>query len=129
MKPYYEQDGVTIYHGDCLQVAPSLGFTGLVLTDPPYGIAHPTDYAKRGRGDIARCTDYVPVRGDDKPFDPRWLLTLGSARILWGPACLHAVCRPGGAGGATARRWRGTARTRSTYASGLRSAVARTRGH
>lgn len=38
MKPYYEQSGVTIYHGDCLDILPTLTRFDLVLTDPPYGI-------------------------------------------------------------------------------------------
>ena len=40
MKPYYEQDGITIYHGDCREVAPLLGagVFDLMLTDPPYGV-------------------------------------------------------------------------------------------
>jgi site-specific DNA-methyltransferase (adenine-specific) len=84
MKPYYDQDGITIYHGDGREIAPALAFDGLVLTDPPYGISHPTDYAKRGRSNLAECRDYAPVHADDAPFDPSWLLTLGSARIIWG---------------------------------------------
>ena len=84
MTPYYEHDGITIYHGDCREIAPSLGFAGLVLTDPPYGIAHPTDYAARGRGNLAACANYPVVHGDAEPFDPLWLLSLGAARILWG---------------------------------------------
>lgn len=84
MKPYYEHAGITIYHGDCREIAPALAFDGLVLTDPPYGIAHPTDYAARGRANLAPCTDYPAVHGDDAPFDPRWLLDIGTGRILWG---------------------------------------------
>jgi site-specific DNA-methyltransferase (adenine-specific) len=40
MTPYYEQDGITIYHADCRDVLPTLadGSVDLVLTDPPYGI-------------------------------------------------------------------------------------------
>jgi site-specific DNA-methyltransferase (adenine-specific) len=38
LKPYYEQDGITIYHADCREVLP--GLTGdTLVTDPPYGIA------------------------------------------------------------------------------------------
>jgi DNA modification methylase len=41
VKPYYEQDGITIYHGDCRDVAPELLALSvdLLLTDPPYGMA------------------------------------------------------------------------------------------
>ena len=40
MKPYYEQSGVTIYHGDCRDVLPSLtaGSFDLVFTSPPYNL-------------------------------------------------------------------------------------------
>jgi site-specific DNA-methyltransferase (adenine-specific) len=40
MKPYYEQDGIVIYHGDCREILPTLepGIVDLVLTDPPYGV-------------------------------------------------------------------------------------------
>ena len=39
MIPYYEHNGITIYHGDCREVLPTLGTVDLVLTDPPYGMA------------------------------------------------------------------------------------------
>lgn len=37
-RPYYDDGSVTIYHGDCRDVLPSLGAVDLVVTDPPYGI-------------------------------------------------------------------------------------------
>jgi len=39
MKPYYQDDLVTLYHGDCADLLPNLGQFDLLLTDPPYGIA------------------------------------------------------------------------------------------
>lgn len=36
MKPYYQDDAVTIYHGDCREIMPTLPKVDLVLTDPPY---------------------------------------------------------------------------------------------
>jgi len=38
MTPYYNQNGVTIYNGDCLHVLPALpnNSVDLILTDPPY---------------------------------------------------------------------------------------------
>src|SRR6185436_3773175 len=40
MRPYYEQDGITIYHGDCRDVLPLLppASFDLVVTSPPYNL-------------------------------------------------------------------------------------------
>ena len=38
MKPYYQDDYATIWHGDCREILPHLEPVDLVLTDPPYGI-------------------------------------------------------------------------------------------
>ena len=37
MKPYFQDEWVTIYHGDCREILPELPKVDLVLTDPPYG--------------------------------------------------------------------------------------------
>lgn len=34
--PYYQDDSVTIYHGDCFEVLHGLSGIGAVVTDPPY---------------------------------------------------------------------------------------------
>ncbi len=53
MIPYYEQDGIVIYHGDCQDVLPMLPLAessaALVFTDPPYGDAALPLYAALGR--------------------------------------------------------------------------------
>lgn len=36
--PYYDRDGITIYHADCRQILPMLGRFDLLMADPPYGI-------------------------------------------------------------------------------------------
>jgi site-specific DNA-methyltransferase (adenine-specific) len=38
VKPYYQEDGITIYHGDCRDILPHLETVDLVLTDPIYGV-------------------------------------------------------------------------------------------
>jgi site-specific DNA-methyltransferase (adenine-specific) len=40
VKPYYEQDGIVIYHGDCREVMPTLAPASfdLVVTSPPYNL-------------------------------------------------------------------------------------------
>ena len=84
IKWYYSDDAVAIAHADCREVLPLLPKVDLVLTDPPYGINHPTNYAARGRGQMAKCKDYPPVFGDDQPFDPSYWLSLGTPLLLWG---------------------------------------------
>jgi len=41
MTPYFSQDGITLYHGDCREVLQSLPAESVhaVVTDPPYGLS------------------------------------------------------------------------------------------
>lgn len=91
--PYYDHDGITIYHGDCRELLPLIGPVDLVLTDPPYGIALNTDnsrfsggtkgnIAKRGNG--IGSADGRPIRGDAGPFDPSFLAGVGRWQVVWG---------------------------------------------
>jgi len=36
--PYYEDDAVTLYHGDCLDVLPTISGVDLIVTSPPYNL-------------------------------------------------------------------------------------------
>lgn len=74
----------TLYLGDCLEILPTLGAVDAVVTDPPYGIAHPCDFKARGRANLAECNDYPDIEGDDEPFDPSAILALGIPTVLWG---------------------------------------------
>lgn len=80
MTPYYEENGITIYHGNCLEVLPTLADVDAVVADPPYGIGY-----VHGAINIPNATKFagVAVTGDDEPFDPRWLLTHQNL-VLWG---------------------------------------------
>jgi site-specific DNA-methyltransferase (adenine-specific) len=79
MKPYYEHAGVTIYHGDCKEVLPTLGVQAIV-TDPPYGISYVK--GKGGRGKHNR-RNVEPIAGDSEPFEPKFLLGYASV-LCWG---------------------------------------------
>ena len=78
MKPYYQDDSVTIYHGDCREILPSLGPVDLVLTDPPYNVG--LDYAD---GD-ARA-DYIEWSTEWFNLSPRPLIfTPGNVNLgMW----------------------------------------------
>ena len=39
-QPYYQDDWVQIFHGDCREILPELPTVDLVLTDPPYPDTH-----------------------------------------------------------------------------------------
>jgi DNA modification methylase len=87
--PYWQGHGLTLYHGDSREIVPALNVDGaldeyLVVADPPYGIKHPCNFGGRGRGKRWRSSNYNPVHADDEHFDPRWLLTVGRGRVLWG---------------------------------------------
>ncbi len=36
--PYYQDDAVTIWHGDCREILPTLDPVECCITDPPYGL-------------------------------------------------------------------------------------------
>lgn len=83
MKPYYDHAGITIYHGDCREILPTLPKVNAVITDPPYGINFDTDYSRFSGVDVSPGNTYRPVHGDDNPFDPSPWLNF-NAVVLWG---------------------------------------------
>ena len=63
MQPYYEHNGITIYHGDCLEILPDLSAEtfDMVLTDPPYLVSYSGRWG----------SDWTPIEGDS---DPAWVV-------------------------------------------------------
>jgi site-specific DNA-methyltransferase (adenine-specific) len=62
MTPYYERNGIAIYHGDCRAVLPALTGIDVVLTDPPYGIQGSSGNVnvKRGKGKYQAAFEDTP---------------------------------------------------------------------
>jgi DNA modification methylase len=53
-EPYYQDDVVTIYHGDALELADIVAKAQVMVTDPPYGIAYVSNQIGKFKGrDIA----------------------------------------------------------------------------
>jgi DNA modification methylase len=92
MKPYYEDGKITIYHGDCREIAWGLGRFDVLLTDPPYGIG--ADLRQRMRAGKKHGKAAAPSRdyGDDKLWDQQtpqgWVMSmlteLARWSIIWG---------------------------------------------
>lgn len=85
MKPYYADDLVTLYHGDCRDFDLAALAADVLVTDPPYGVSWDT---RGSRGKYAVRTslgmDLPAIVGDDVPFDPEFLLRLGIPTALFG---------------------------------------------
>jgi len=82
MKPYYQRDGITIYHGDCREVLPLVGAADLIATDPPYGIKEDGgDKMRYGPGRTRFGTPKHPALGWDKqrPSKETFELVMSSA--------------------------------------------------
>lgn len=89
MKPYYQDDYCTIYHGDCREIMPTLPKVDLVLTDPPYGIGADKNLRanKRHGKAVAHSKDYG-VANWDSSTPESWvfgcMLTKCDKSIIWG---------------------------------------------
>ena len=92
IEPYYSRAGITIYHGDCREVLPSLGPVDTVLTDPVW----PNNSVEEFKGfdpvklltetlELCRADRLVIHLGCDS--DPRLLAAVPSrfefARVCW----------------------------------------------
>lgn len=65
MEPYYSDDAVTIYHGDCREVLPELSDVDLVLTSPPYNLNG--DGNKSGGSYFPNLAEGYATHSDDMP--------------------------------------------------------------
>lgn len=75
MKPYYSDDAVTIYHGDCREVLPTIadGSLGGVLTSPPYNQGDMSGGYANLDGGYDSHDDQMPL-GEYVEWQ-RWVLT------------------------------------------------------
>lgn len=76
MTAYYQDEYVTLYHGDCLELADKWTGAAVLVTDPPYGMDY-TGFGGR-KGEPRRSTGRLAVAGDNT--------TIARDRVLelWG---------------------------------------------
>ncbi len=55
MTPYYQDDHVTLYHGDCLDVLETLDAASAFVMDPPYASGSRTEASKPSSGAMLRA--------------------------------------------------------------------------
>ena len=82
MDPYYSDDSVTIYHGDCREILPALTFD-VVVSDPPYGLGWAYGRQSReilGDGDVA-LTDWLVSGWSDLVAGAWCRCVLGACRV------------------------------------------------
>ena len=100
MSPYYEQDGITIYCGDCMDFLPSMtdNSAALVHTDPPFGVGNfvQTDGRIFGRGkNRGKAVEWNGSTPDACVFDH--IRRIGVHRIIWGANFFNCFEESGGA--------------------------------
>lgn len=74
MKPYFEQDGVTIYHGACVDVLGTMAprSVKIIITDPPYSnIVHAGARSNKGRRGIGKNDERGRAGGSEMQSDRR----------------------------------------------------------
>lgn len=91
IKPYYEENGITIFNCDCRDILPHLPKVDLVLTDPPYGINYElTQNAQSESGRTSYRRGYwktYDVVGWDSLVENNIILSCirkGKNAIIWG---------------------------------------------
>ena len=79
MKPYFELDGVAIYHGDTLNVLNELSTPTVhaVITDPPYASGARTEAAKATSGAMVRG-----MRWNAKPIENDQMTSTGFVWLM-----------------------------------------------
>ena len=86
-KPYYDNAGVTLYCGDCLQIMPELTGIDAVVTDPPYGISIASEHLGAGRTTGIASTpmlygDWDTCRASAEAINE--ILRVSNNQIIWG---------------------------------------------
>jgi site-specific DNA-methyltransferase (adenine-specific) len=103
MKPYYQDDWATIYHGDCREILPTLDKVDALVTDPPWGLGELS-----GTTSKARARNSYASHDDTEEFVvdvvvPSVVVALGLCKgrglVASGCRCMWLYPRPRAVGG------------------------------
>jgi DNA modification methylase len=84
IKPYYEDNGVVIYYGNCLEILPEIQGVSAVVTDPPYELGF-MGKSWDSRGVSFNKDTWQVIRNSCKSGAP--LLSFGGTRTFHRIAC------------------------------------------
>jgi DNA modification methylase len=114
-RPYYDHDGITIYHGDCMDVLPHLEPVDLVLTDPPYGHNNNNNndmianreaiFGGKNKPKKVDPDQYRPIRNDGKEANEIIQRVFAEFARLLKPGCCCCCCGGGGGPDPQFARW------------------------
>jgi hypothetical protein len=88
IQPYYQDESVTLYHGDCLEITAWLD-ADVLVTDPPYGMAYVSSWTTRrpvANDHDASARDGALARWGDRPA-----LVFGTWRVARPPATRQVI--------------------------------------
>ena len=107
LKPYYERDGITIYHGDCREILPHVE-AYVMVSDPPFGMSYSSGWSGSsavGDADVGVRDFALKLWGErpalifgrwsePKPFGTRCRIIwdkgewpgMGDLALPWGPS-------------------------------------------
>ena len=112
IKPYYQDDNVVIYNGDCLDIMRHFSNQSfdLVLTDPPYGVGYEYDnivdtqenlkvLVDKAMPEILRVGKISLItcgNGNQHLYPPptwtlAWVITAGTGQNKWGFTCWQPI--------------------------------------
>jgi DNA modification methylase len=93
IEPYYEDDLVTLYHGDCREIREWID-ADVLVTDPPYGVGH-RRFSKTTENPVSMAGEVKAGHSATRVLTPEQTRTRDSALALWGgkPALVFGTWR------------------------------------
>lgn len=99
VKPFFQNNNATLYHGDCLDLMPrmSAGSVDMIFADPPYGLSNGGITIKSGKVASVNKGDWDKSRGvdEDFAFHDNWIREakrlLKPNGTLWVSGTYHSI--------------------------------------
>ena len=95
MEPYFDSNGFTLYHGDCLEVLKDLKKVDMVFADPPYFLSNGGQTIQSGQVVSVDKAEWDKTDGSVHDFNYRWLelvkKSLRPGGTVWISGTMHNI--------------------------------------